>query len=242
MNNNEVNNLSTANSGLCLKAENLEMSYSDAGSKVAVFSNLSFQVGEGQSLAIIGESGVGKTSLLYVLGALDTPTLGDVNLFGTSYAKLRQSPVELSAFRGANIGFVFQFHHLLPEFDAVENVAMPLIIRGISQDIARDKAKEILSSLGLKLRFSHRPTMLSGGEQQRVAIARAFVSSPRLILADEPTGNLDLKTASEVFSLLKSLQKSNNTTLIVVTHSLEIAKNLDAVVELTKYGLTTRNL
>jgi lipoprotein-releasing system ATP-binding protein len=220
-----------------LKVENLSMKYVDAGKPLSIFSGVNLEVGSGESVAIVGHSGVGKTSLLYLLGGLEVAKEGEIILDGVSYSSLRGKSNGLSNFRGENIGFVFQFHHLLPEFSAVENVAMPLIIKGESREVARAKAIELLSSLGLQDRLEHRPSMLSGGEQQRVAILRACISRPKLILADEPTGNLDGGTALEVFTMLKNLQKEIGISLVVVTHSMELAKKLDVIYELKGTGL-----
>lgn len=222
---------------MALEVLNLEMNFLDAGKKVELFRNLSFRVEEGESVAIVGRSGVGKTTLLYLLAGLEFPRSGDVKLAGVSYQRLRSSNSDMAAFRRDNIGFVFQFHNLLAEFDAVENVALPLLIKGSEEQEARKKAVELLHRVGLGHRLSHRPGTLSGGEQQRVALARAVISKPRLILADEPTGNLDQNTAREVKELLLELQRQNNVTLLLVTHSLELAANMDRVLELTSEGL-----
>lgn len=221
-----------------LKVTNLEMEYVDADRPLTIFKGANLDVEKGQSVAIVGQSGVGKTSLLYLLGGLEVPKSGEIILNGTSYSSLRGKANGLSSFRGENVGFVFQFHHLLPEFSALENVAMPLIIKGESKKVAESKAEELLEKLGLKNRLGHRPSMLSGGEQQRVAILRACITRPKLILADEPTGNLDGNTAQEVFSLLKNLQIEYGISLVVVTHSLDLAKRLDFMYELKIDGLS----
>lgn len=220
-----------------IEAQRLTMHFDDAGRIVEVFKDLSFSIESGSSVAIVGASGVGKTTLLYILGLLEFPVTGDV-LFGTTaLSDLRTKNGELAAFRGRSIGFVFQFHQLLAEFDAVENVAMPLLIAGVPMRDARSRAEELLRRVGLGHRFTHRPGMLSGGEQQRVATARALAGRPGIILADEPTGNLDHKTSSEVVGLLRELQRSEGATLIVVTHSRELAESLDRVLELTPDGI-----
>lgn len=213
------------------------MEFNDAGRIIEVFRGLNLDVASGSSLAIVGESGVGKTTLLYLLGALEEPREGEIFLNGTSYRQLKKTGEDLAAFRGRTVGFVFQFHYLLPEFDAIENVAMPLLIQGVNKKAARAKAVQLLERTGLGHRLGHRPGMLSGGEQQRVAIARAFAASPGVILADEPTGNLDVKTGGEVSKLLKELQREQKITLIVVTHSLELARTMDRIVELTPQGV-----
>lgn len=217
--------------------ENLSMSFDDAGRKVGLFEDLTFDVEEGSSLAIMGQSGVGKTTLLYILGGLEVPAAGDVIVGEHSYQKLRQSGQDLAEFRARNVGFVFQFHNLLPEFDAVENVAMPLLIQGQSKPKARARAEELLKRVGLSHRLTHRPGALSGGEQQRVAVARALSGRPGVILADEPTGNLDQRTGSEVKQLLLELQAEEKMTMILVTHSPELAKSMNRAVELTPQGM-----
>ena len=213
------------------------MRFKDADREVVVFNGLSFEVASGSSLAIVGKSGVGKTTLLYLLSALDSPTSGEVIIGGQSLFSERLSARDLTTFRGRNIGFVFQFHYLLPEFNALENVAMPLIIRGVPRDEAFEEAKSLLEQVGLADRVTHRPGALSGGEQQRVAVARAFIGKPGVVLADEPTGSLDFRTSEEIVELLCRLQKERQITLIVVTHSLELAKRMDKVMELTPNGL-----
>ncbi len=224
-----------------LETKNLSMKFHDGGREIEIFQNLSFSVPSGGSVAIMGQSGVGKSTLLYLLGALETPTGGDVFVGGTSFKSLRSSTKDMAKFRGERIGFVFQFHHLLPEFDAVENVSMPLIIRGGNRPEARERAIHLLNRVGLKDRLTHRPGMLSGGEQQRVAIARAVVAKPGLILADEPTGNLDSKTGGSIRDLLLELHREENATLILVTHSVELARSMERVVELTTGGMIERD-
>ncbi len=221
-----------------LQISNLEMGYVDVDRPLTIFKDVNLNLEKGKSVAIVGQSGVGKTSLLYLLGGLEIPKAGEIELNGVRYSNLRNVKNGLSDFRGENIGFVFQFHHLLPEFSALENVAMPLIIKGENRKVAEDKAEVLLSSLGLKDRLGHRPSMLSGGEQQRVAILRACITKPKLILADEPTGNLDGGTAQEVFTMLKNLQVEFGISLVVVTHSLELAKKLDFMYELKVGGLS----
>lgn len=220
--------------------KNVTMIYNDAGSEVPVLHDVSFDVGSGSSLAILGESGVGKTTLLYILGGLEYPTSGDVVYGDTSYEALRSSGVDLAIFRGKNIGIVFQFHQLLPEFNALENTAMPLLIQGVEQAQAEAKAEELLTRVGLKHRLDHRPGTLSGGEQQRVAVARALAPGPGVVLADEPTGNLDQKNGQQVVELLAQFKHEDGVTLITVTHSHELAKSMDSVVELLPDRLIER--
>lgn len=213
------------------------MQYLDVDKVVPVFDSLSATFESGTSTAIIGASGVGKTTLLYLLGGLEHPTSGDIILGGTSLQKLDDSKGELARFRGEHIGFVFQFHHLLPEFDAVENVMMPLLISGADPAVARKRAVDLLERTGLGHRLDHRPGQLSGGEQQRVAVARAFATKPGVVLADEPTGNLDAKTGQAIIDLLKTLQRDEKITLIVVTHSQTMSAALDRVIEMTPDGI-----
>jgi lipoprotein-releasing system ATP-binding protein len=223
-----------------IEARKLSMHFDDADRRIEIFKDLSFEVPSGKSLAIIGESGIGKTTLLYILGALEYPVSGTVVVGDTAYEDLRSKPALISAFRGDTLGFIFQFHHLLPEFDAVENVAMPLLIKGQSFVDARIRAEYLLGRVGLSERLGHRPGMLSGGEQQRVAVARAFAAKPGVILADEPTGNLDHKTGSEVHGMLREMQEEEGTSLVIVTHSLDLAATTDRTIELTPSGLIER--
>jgi lipoprotein-releasing system ATP-binding protein len=223
-----------------IEAQKLCMHFDDADRRIEIFKDLSFEVPSGKSLAIIGESGIGKTTLLYILGALEYPVSGTVIVGDTAYEDLRSTPARVSAFRGDHLGFIFQFHHLLPEFDAVENVAMPLLIKGHSFADARVRAEYLLTRVGLSERFGHRPGMLSGGEQQRVAVARAFAAKPGVILADEPTGNLDHKTGSEVHRMLREMQEEEGTSLVIVTHSLDLAATTSRTIELTPSGLIER--
>ncbi len=223
-----------------VQASNLTMHFDDAGRIIEVFRDLSLDVASGASVAIVGESGIGKTTLLYVLGALETPVAGEVAIGERSYKQVVEEGEDLARFRGKNVGLVFQSHHLLPEFDAVENVAMPLLIQGVVRKDACQRATELLERTGLSHRLSHRPGALSGGEQQRVAVARAFAARPGVVLADEPTGNLDMRTGGEVRRLLLQLQREEGITLVVVTHSLELARMMDRIVELTPEGLIER--
>lgn len=218
-------------------AERLGMRFHDADREIEIFRDMDFSVPSGGSVAIMGQSGAGKSTLLYLLGGLETPTSGDILVGETSYKQLRSSGGDLAGFRGKNIGFVFQFHHLLPEFDAVENVAMPLLIRGVSYEEASERASSLLKRVGLGERLGHRPGMLSGGEQQRVALARAVAGKPGVILADEPTGNLDSRTGGAVRDLLLELHSEEKVTLILVTHSLDLARSMGRVVELRSSGM-----
>jgi lipoprotein-releasing system ATP-binding protein len=199
----------------------LRKSYQTARGPLHLFEDLDLEVEAGELVAIVGQSGAGKSTLLHILGALDAPSSGTVYCASTNLATL--SPREAATFRNREIGYVWQFHYLLPEFTAQENVAMPLLARGIRKADALASASNWLREVGLEDRGSHRPGELSGGEQQRVALARALVCSPRLLLADEPTGDLDGITAGRIFELLERLHASHNLTSILVTHNLELA-------------------
>ena len=212
-------------------ANNISMQYKDGDRLVEVLDDVSFEVSSGESLAIIGQSGVGKTTLLNVLSGLEVPTSGDVIIGDYYLSDSLRKKKDVSEFRGSNIGLVFQFYQLLPEFDAVENVSMPLLIQGMDFENAKAKAENILDRVGLADRFTHRPGMLSGGEQQRVAIARALVTKPGLILADEPTGNLDTKTSIEIMSIFEDIHKRGNT-IILVTREPDIAEHAHRIIRL----------
>ena len=209
-------------SEIILSAQNLSKTFAVAGQSVPVLSGVSLDLAAGEFLAITGPSGAGKSTLLHLLGGLEKPDSGAIFLKGKDLNTFKAR--ELNHWRNRYLGFVYQFHHLLPEFSALENVAMPLIIRREKREVAAQKAAEILAKVGLKNRLNHRPSELSGGERQRCAIARAMVGSPACILADEPTGNLDSKTAAEVFALLKALCEDAALALIVVTHDEKIAQ------------------
>ncbi len=195
-----------------------------------VLKGLDLTFSQGEKAAIVGASGVGKTTLLHVLGTLDRPTAGKVLYEGKDIYTLNEK--DLAFFRNREIGFVFQFHHLLPEFNALENTMMPCLIQGLSKKEAAFRAEAILTLVGLKERLSHKPGELSGGEQQRVAVARALVLEPKVLLADEPTGNLDTKTGDSVFDLLQELNHIKGVTLIVVTHNLKLAENMARQIQL----------
>jgi len=214
--------------------EKLNKSFQDASRTLAIIDSLSYEFPEGKKIAIVGKSGIGKSTLLHIMGGLDRPTSGHVYYDNLDIGKLKSD--ELSDFRGKHAGFVFQFHYLLPEFDALENVSMPLIISGHREAVAIDEAKDLLSQVGLSKRLNHRPSQLSGGEQQRVAIARALVSKPEVLLADEPTGNLDSETAREIQDLLFEVNESLGSTLIVATHNSELAASMDVRLEMKVGG------
>ncbi|WP_201591445.1 lipoprotein-releasing ABC transporter ATP-binding protein LolD [Psychrobacter sp. Pi2-51] len=209
-----------------LKATNINKIYDEGAVSTQVLTGLDLTVTAGERIAIVGTSGSGKSTLLHLLGGLDTPTSGEVWLHGQLLNSMNET--ERGAMRNKHLGFIYQFHHLLAEFTAIENVAMPLLLRPkVSTTEARDQAIAILESVGLEHRLAHRPGELSGGERQRVAIARALVTKPSLILADEPTGNLDYDNAQSVFGLLSELQSTMQTALLMVTHDRNLAALAD---------------
>ena len=214
----------------------LEKTYQTARGPLTLFRNLDLEIQSGEMVAIVGQSGAGKSTLLHILGALDAPSAGTVYCASTNVATL--SPRQAAAFRNREIGYVWQFHYLLPEFTAQENVAMPLLARGQVRREAMAVAANWLSEVGLEDRRDHRPGELSGGEQQRVALARALVNNPRLLLADEPTGDLDEVTAGRVFDLIERLHASHGLTSILVTHNLELAARCTRALRLESGRLT----
>lgn len=222
-----------------LKADNLYKSFQNSSEqKVQVMKNVSLEVERNKITIIVGASGAGKSTLLHVLSGLDRPDSGkvlidEVDLFN-------QKNEDIARFRNNEIGFVFQFHQLLPEFTAVENVAIPLLINGTKLKVAEKKAMELLSSLGLQERFNNKPAELSGGEQQRVAVARALINNPSIIFADEPTGNLDSQNSDTMHKLFKELNDNLKTTFLIVTHNKELAQLADVLYEM-KDGLLVRN-
>jgi lipoprotein-releasing system ATP-binding protein len=213
-----------------LEASGLSKTYRNAEVPVEVFERLDLRVEKGEMVAIVGPSGIGKSTLLHLLGGLDRPDGGKVSVDERDLTTMSND--ELTRFRNRNVGFVFQFHHLLPEFTAAENVAMPGWIGRIEKDEALRKAASLLKELGLEARSGHFPNQLSGGEQQRVAIARALLTEPRLFLADEPTGNLDLETSERVFGLMRECHDKRGLTSIIVTHNPDLASRCDRVVEM----------
>lgn len=215
----------TMPSSAVIECIELHKTFTEGPSHVSVLKDINFKVAHGEQIAILGASGSGKSTLLQLLGGLDLPTTGNVILDGESLVKL--SETERGQLRNNSVGFIYQFHHLLPEFTAIENVAMPLLIGGYKVSDAASKATDMLKRMGLEQRLLHKPGELSGGERQRVAIARAIVTSPKCVLADEPTGNLDSKTAEAVYAQMLELNKELNTSFIIVTHDERLAKKMD---------------
>lgn len=213
-----------------LRVEGLQKVFRSGELDLVLFENLSFQVAQGEMLAIVGESGAGKSTLLHILGALDRPSAGDVYCANLRLSSLSENAA--AEFRNREIGFVWQFHYLLPEFTAVENVAMPLLVRGFSQQQAKPEALRWLSAVGLEQRGDHRAGELSGGEQQRVALARALIIQPKILLADEPTGDLDSHTADLVFELIARLHRECQLTSLIATHNFAFARRCQRVMRL----------
>jgi lipoprotein-releasing system ATP-binding protein len=207
-----------------IRATGLRKTYGDSGKRVEVLKGIDLSIAKGETIAVVGASGAGKSTLLNILGALDRPTSGEVSFRGEPV--FRCDDKRLAAFRNRHRGFVFQFHHLLPEFTAIENVMLPALIGGEAPVIARERAERLLSEVGLASRLDHKPGELSGGEQQRAAIVRALVQSPEVVLADEPTGNLDTRTGEEVFNLLLELNRTMGTAMVIVTHNEGLASRL----------------
>ena len=213
-----------------IEVQGLTKSFGSGDNRIDVLRGFDLRIAEGERVAVIGASGAGKTTLMHTLGGLDHPTTGTVRIQDEDIFSLRGAA--LDAFRNRTIGFIFQFHQLLPEFSALENVMMPALIARTSQRDATVRAEKLLGEVGLAHRITHKPGELSGGEQQRVAIARALIMSPRLLLADEPTGNLDSGTSEEIVRLLDALHRSHGLTMVIVTHSLGLAERLDRLVRM----------
>ncbi len=209
---------------IVLSCEHLAKHFTDGEKTIEIFENLNFSIEAGETVAIMGASGTGKSTLLHLLGGLDSPSKGDIHINGKALSTLNNK--QRGVLRNRHLGFVYQFHHLLPEFSALENVMMPLLIGKTAKTEAKIKAKELLDQVGLSDRLTHRPAQLSGGERQRAAIARAMVTQPACILADEPTGNLDEDTAASVMQLFIDLKEQYNTALVLVTHDQKVASQM----------------
>jgi lipoprotein-releasing system ATP-binding protein len=218
-----------------IRVRDLAKVYKSGESDLIVFADVSLDVGKGEMLALVGESGAGKSTLLHLLGGLDRPSKGTIYYGGTEISGLADT--EQADFRNREIGFVWQIHYLLPEFTALENVMMPLLIRGVPHAQAESESFARLDEVGLRARSSHRAGELSGGEQQRVVLARALVGRPSVLLADEPTGNLDFRTGEMIFELLAGLHRTHQLTSVLVTHNLSFANRCDRVLNLEKGGL-----
>lgn len=218
-----------------IRAEGLAKTYAEGRMHTPVFDGLELDVAPGETVAIVGASGAGKSTLLHLLGGLDVPTAGEVYVAGQRMSAL--SDAQRGRLRNTSLGFVYQFHHLLPEFTALENVMMPVMLGGSSVADAEQRARALLESVGLGHRLEHKPGELSGGERQRAAVARALVNRPGCVLGDEPTGNLDDKTAATVFELMLELNRAQRTSLVLVTHDRGLARRLDRVLELRQARL-----
>ena len=213
-----------------LRLERLERAYTQGNRRIDVLKGASASFSPGEAVALLGPSGAGKSTLLHIAGLLERPDAGQVLINGVDCGQLSDN--EQTRVRRMEVGFVYQFHHLLPEFSALENVVLPQLILGASRDQAEARAKDLLGSLGLEERWDHRPTQLSGGEQQRVAIARAVANNPKVLLADEPTGNLDPPTAERVFEQLLKLVRQSGVAAVVATHNLDLAARMDRTLRL----------
>ena len=222
--------IDTTVQGEAIRAEGLGKTYAEGKLRTPVFDGLDLSVRTGETVAIIGASGAGKSTLLHLLGGLDTPTTGEVFVAGQKMSEL--SDAARGKLRNRALGFVYQFHHLLPEFTALENVMLPVLVGGASVEEASQRASTLLDQVGLAHRLDHKPGELSGGERQRAAVARALVNRPACVLGDEPTGNLDDRTAGGVFELMLDLNRAHNTSLVLVTHDRRLARRLDRVLEL----------
>ena len=213
-----------------ISCSNLHKSYFQAKLEVPVLMGIDLHITAGESLSIVGISGSGKSTLLHLLGGLDAPTAGDIQIMGQSISSINEE--ERCRLRNQSLGFIYQFHHLLHEFTAQENVAMPLLIRGKEKESSMIESASILDRVGLSKRLDHRPSEMSGGERQRAAVARALITKPSLILADEPTGNLDRGNGNQVMDLMLNIQKEIQSSIVIVTHDLSIAKTADRILEL----------
>jgi len=223
---------------LVLEARDVARTYRQGPIDLAVLEGVNLAVKAGERIAIIGASGSGKTTLLQILGGLDRPSAGTVRIAGSDIHALAEKP--RGELRNRTLGFVYQFHHLLPEFSALENVAMPLLVRREPKQVAESEARAVLERVGLGDRLIHRPHELSGGERQRAAVARALVTKPRIVLADEPTGNLDGNNAESVFALMLELNREFGTSLVVVTHDRRLAQRMDRILEIDRGNLVEK--
>ena len=221
-----------------VQVENLVKIFHDDAGPIEILKGASFSIGKGEMVALVGVSGAGKTTLLQVIGGIDSYTSGKIVVDGREIGKMK--PHELSYFRGKRIGFVFQFHHLLPDFTALENVLIPGMIIGKTKKQLIDRAKELLSIMGLKERFNHFPSELSGGERQRIALARALFNEPGLILADEPTGNLDKENSAHLMDLIRKTNKELNQTYLVATHNENLADNMQRTIYIEDGKIITK--
>ncbi len=219
-----------------ISCQNISKRFKEGKLDVEVLRNITLDIHAGEKIAIVGSSGSGKSTLLHILGGLDLPSEGGVQILDQDIAKMTDT--ERGLLRNKSLGFIYQFHHLLPEFTALENVAMPLLIGGAKVSDATEKATEILEKVGLGERLNHKPGQLSGGERQRAAIARALVTNPQAVLADEPTGNLDHKTAMHIFDLMQSLNQEMQTAFVIVTHDMQLAEKMDKVYNLVDGNFT----
>ena len=210
-----------------LTCKNVSKVYFQGNETIEVLRNINIDIASHSKLAIIGSSGSGKSSLLNILGTLDKPTKGDIFINNSNITNL--SDRNLSKIRNKNIGFVYQAHHLLPEFTAIENILLPSLILGEKKEYSQNKAHELLELVGLEDRYNHKPSELSGGEKQRVAIARALINNPSFILMDEPTGNLDEKSTIKIISLIEQISNNSSSSFVIVTHDMNVAKNMDSI-------------
>lgn len=222
---------------LIIHAQSLGKTYEDGISSLTIFNDLDFELRKGEAVGIVGTSGAGKTTLLNILGGLDAPSSGEVTLCGLALSSA--SDKKVTALRNQHLGFVYQFHHLIAEFNAQENAALPLIIAGLKRRNALTKAGELLERVGLGSRLQHKPSELSGGERQRVAIARALVNDPSVVMMDEPTGNLDSETAAGIQQVMLELQRDSGTSFVIVTHDLPLAHRMDRTLSLEQGKLVS---
>jgi len=229
--------MSNQDTGMVISCRDLCKTYAQGDLSVSVLNGVNLDLARGESLAIVGASGSGKSTLLHLLGGLDSISVGSVSILGQDVAQMNET--QRGELRNRSLGFIYQFHHLLPEFTAVENVAMPLLIRGMKPAEAHPQAIAMLDQVGLAHRLRHLPTELSGGERQRVAVARALVTKPACVLADEPTGNLDRNSAHALFELMQELNARLQTSFIIVTHDLELANRMQRSLRLVDGTLTT---